>query len=55
MSNKKTIKRRAEPVSKVKKEEKPSGSAKGRRKLASLIPAIVFIVFAIWYFISSLR
>jgi flagellar biogenesis protein FliO len=53
MSNKKTIKRTAEPVKKMKKEEKKFSFAKSRRKLAGLIPAIVFIVFAIWYFISS--
>jgi hypothetical protein len=55
MSNKKTIKRTAEPVKKIKKEEKKSGYAKSRRKLTGLIPAIIFIVIAIWYFISSLR
>jgi hypothetical protein len=55
MSNKKTIKRTAEPVKKMKKEEKKSSSAKNRRKLTGLIPAIVFIVIAIWYFISSLQ
>jgi hypothetical protein len=55
MSNKKTIKRTAEPVKKIKKEEKKFGFAKSRRMLTGLIPAIVFIVFAIWYFISSLQ
>ena len=55
MSNKKTIKRTAEPVKKIKKEEKKFSFAKSRRKLTGLIPAIVFIVFAIWYFISSLQ
>jgi hypothetical protein len=53
MSNKKTIKRTAEPVKKLKKEEKKSIFPKSRRKLAGLIPAIVFILVAIWYFISS--
>ena len=53
MSNKKTIKRTAEPVKKMNKEEKKFSFAKRRRKLAGLIPAIVFMVFAIWYFISS--
>jgi hypothetical protein len=54
MSNKKTIKRTAEPVKKMKKEEKKSIFAKSRRKLVTgLIPAIAFIVIAIWYFISS--
>ena len=55
MSNKQTIRRTAEPVKKVKREEKKSGPAKSRRKLTGLIPAIVFIVFAIWYFISYLQ
>jgi len=54
MSNKKTIKRTAEPVKKLKKEEKKKSIfAKHRRKLTGLIPAIAFIVIAIWYFISS--
>ena len=53
MSNKKTIKRTAEPVKKMKKEEKKFSFAKVRSKLTGLIPAIVFIVIAIWYFISS--
>jgi hypothetical protein len=53
MSNKKTIKRTVEPVKKMKKEEKKSSFPKNRRKLTGLIPAIVFIVVAIWYFISS--
>ena len=55
MSNKKTIKRAAELVKQVKKEDKKSIFAKSRRKLTGLIPAIVFILFAIWYFISSLK
>ena len=55
MSNKKTIKRTAEPVKKMKKEERKSIFAKSRMKLAGIIPAIVFILFAIWYFISSLK
>jgi len=55
MSNKKTVKRAAEPVKKMKKEEKKSSFAKSRMKLAGMIPAIIFIVFAIWYFISSLQ
>jgi hypothetical protein len=55
MSNKKTIKRSAEPVKKVKKEEKKLISAKSRMKLTGLIPAIVFIAIAIWYFISALQ
>jgi hypothetical protein len=53
MSNKMTIKRIAEPVKKMKKEEKKPGFTKRRRKLAGMIPAIIFIVIAIWYFISS--
>jgi len=57
MSNKKTIKRRPEPAPKAKKEEKKQwlgfGSAMRRMRLASLIPAIVFIAISIWYFISS--
>jgi len=53
MSNKMTIKRTPEPVKKIKKEEKKPGSRKNRRKLAGMIPALVFIVVAIWYFISS--
>lgn len=55
MSNKMTIKRIAKPVKKMKKEEEKSRYAKSRRKLAGMIPAIVFIVVAIWYFISSLK
>jgi hypothetical protein len=56
MSNKMTIKRTAEPAKKMKKEEeKKSSFAKSRRKLMGLIPAIVFIVIAIGYFISSLQ
>jgi hypothetical protein len=55
MSNKKTIKRTAEPDKKMKKENKKSIFAKSRRKLTGLIPAIAFIVIAIWYFISSLK
>ena len=54
MSNKRTIKRTAEPVKK-KKEEKKVSFAKSRTKLMGLIPAIVFIVIAIWYFLSSLQ
>jgi len=55
MSNKKTIKRVAEPVKKMKKEEKKSSFVKSRMKRAGMIPAIVFIVIAIWYSISSLK
>jgi hypothetical protein len=55
MSNKKSIKRTAEPVKKMKKENKKSIFAKSRRKLTGLIPAIAFIGIAIWYFISSLQ
>jgi hypothetical protein len=54
MSNKRTIKRTAEPVKK-KKEEKKVSFAKSRTKLIGLIPAIAFIAFAIWYFLSSLQ
>ncbi len=53
MSNKKTIRRTEEPVKKLKKEEKKSIFPKSRTKLTGLIPAIVFILIAIWYFISS--
>ena len=55
MSNKKTIRRIEEPVKKLKKEEKKSIFGKSRTKLTGLIPAIAFIVIAIWYFISSLQ
>jgi len=55
MSNKRTIKRTAEPVKKTKKEEKKFSFAKSRMKLTGLIPAIIFIAIAIWYFISSLQ
>ena len=55
MSNKKTIKRSVEPVKKTKKEEKKPGPSKYRKKLMGMIPAIVFIIIAIWYFISSLK
>ena len=55
MSNKKTIKRTPEPVKKMKKEEKKSSFTKSRMKLTGLIPAILFILIAIWYFISSLQ
>jgi hypothetical protein len=53
MSNKMTIKRTAAPVKKMKKEEKKVSSAKSRLKLTGMIPAIIFILIAIWYFISS--
>jgi hypothetical protein len=53
MSNKITIKRTPEPIKKIKKEEKQSSTPKIRRKLAGMIPGIIFIVIAIWYFISS--
>jgi hypothetical protein len=55
MSNKMTIKRTAEPVKQMKKEEKKFSFAKSRMKLTGLIPAIVFIAIAIWYFISSMQ
>lgn len=53
MSNKITIKRTVEPAMKVKKDEKKVLLKKRRRKLAGMIPAIVFIAVAIWYFLSS--
>lgn len=53
MSNKMTIKRAPEPVKRIRKEEKKPRSPKNRRKLAGMIPAIIFIAVAIWYFISS--
>ncbi len=53
MSNKTTIKRTAKPAEKMAKKEKKPSVLKSRRKLAGMIPAIVFIVVAIWYFLSS--
>jgi flagellar biogenesis protein FliO len=53
MSNKMTIKRTAEPVKETKKMEKDSWVTKNGRNLAGLIPVILFIVVAIWYFITS--
>jgi hypothetical protein len=56
MSNKMIIKRTAAPVKKKKNEEEEKFSfAKSRMKLTGLIPAIVFIAIAIWYFISSMQ
>jgi hypothetical protein len=54
MSNKKTIKRTAEPI-KQTKEKKTSGFGKSRLKPIDLIPALLFIGVAIWYFVSSLK
>ena len=53
MSNKRTIKRTAKPAEKMAKREKKPSILKSRRKLAGMIPAIVFMVVAIWYFLSS--
>jgi hypothetical protein len=55
MSNKMTIKRTAEPVKKEKAKEKKKlpGFLKRRMDPMSLIPVIVFIGLAIWYFVSS--
>jgi hypothetical protein len=53
MSNKKTIKRPSEPIKKPTNKE--SNPTKSRKNLVSLLPAIIFIGFAIWYFISSLK
>lgn len=55
MSNKQTIKRTPEPVKPVKKvnEKRRFNFAKRRMDPIHLIPAILFIGIAIWYFISS--
>ena len=56
MSNKPTIKKRAaEPVKKTKEEKPKFSFAKSRLQLNSLLPAIGFIVIAIWYFFSSME
>ncbi|HQN20420.1 MAG TPA: hypothetical protein PKV86_14815 [Syntrophobacteraceae bacterium] len=53
MSNKMTIKRTAGPVKETKKDVKDSWFSENGKKLAGLIPVILFIVVAIWYFITS--
>lgn len=55
MSNKMTIKRTAEPVKKAKAKDvkKVPGFFKRRMDPKSLIPVVVFVALAIWYFVSS--